>query len=153
MPTMESHLKISQLFPEMNKTEISLHLLRGSLISAWLLWTHHCQACAFYSPRPVYDRPRYFLLWCLCLHSTLLASNTSQRLLIGVTLQQTRDVDGNGNPSTPWIELHRILPNRQRPTNTMLLPRLEGKVFMYVIFSQNKPMIRMLLLKQVLRRV
>lgn len=49
MPTMESHLKISQLFPEMNKTEISLHLLRGSLISAWLLWTHHCQACAFYS--------------------------------------------------------------------------------------------------------
>ena len=66
---------------------------------------------------------------------------------IGITVQQTRDAARN--PSTAWVKLHRILCNRQNPTGTPFLPRLAGKVFRYVIFTGNKLIIRMLLLKQV----
>lgn len=42
--------ELSQLFSEMEKADISLHLLQyGSHISAWLLWTHPRHASAFSS--------------------------------------------------------------------------------------------------------
>lgn len=48
---MESSPKTSQLFSEMMETDTSLDLLFDvSLIFAWSLWTHPCQACAFHSP-------------------------------------------------------------------------------------------------------
>lgn len=40
----------------------------------------------------------------------------SEAATIGITLQQARDAARN--PSTSWVKLHRILCNRQKPTNT-----------------------------------
>lgn len=104
----------------------------------------------FLLSRPAYDRLRCFLLWCLCLHSTLLSSNTNQRLPPW-GLQCSRPEMLTETQSTPWAKLHRMLPQRPMPTNTSLLPSWKGK-YSDVIFSWNKLIIRRLLLKSIQRR-
>lgn len=46
-----THMKIKQLFSEVQKAPVGLNLLQyGSRIFALLLWSHPRQDCAFYSP-------------------------------------------------------------------------------------------------------
>lgn len=126
MSTMESSLKVSQLFSEMKKTDISLYLLQDvSLIFAWLLWTHPCQACAFYSP-DLFMTGRgvsYYGAY-VCKH-TACQQQRPEAATTGISLQQTRDATGNS--STTWVDLHRILSNRQKLMSTSFLPAWQGK--------------------------
>lgn len=143
----ESSFKISQLFSEIEMADIiSLHLLQyGSRIFASLLWTHPHQACTFYSP-----------------DLFMTGQGVSYYGAYGCTVHCLSVIKARGCPYRDysaadqrcrWECKHalgkhcRILYDRQKPTNTSFLPRLAGKVFNYVIFTWNKLIRRMLLLK------
>lgn len=143
----ESSFKISQLFSEIEMADIiSLHLLQyGRRIFASLLWTHPHQACTFYSP-----------------DLFMTGQGVSYYGAYGCTVHCLSVIKARGCPYRDysaadqrcrWECKHalgkhcRILSDRQKPTNTSFLPRLAGKVFNYVIFTWNKLIRRMLLLK------
>lgn len=142
----KSSFEISQLFSEMEMADISLHLLQyGSRIFASLLWTHPQQACTFYSP-----------------DLFMTGQGVSYYGAYGCTVHCLSVIKARGCPYRDysaadqrcWWECKhalgkhcRILSDRQKPTNTSFLPRLAGKVFSYVIFTWNKLIRRMLLLK------
>lgn len=125
MPTMASSLKISRFFSEMKKIGISLHLRHGGSLahlSLVAMDTSLSGLCLLLS-RSVYDRLRCFLLWCLCLHSTLLASNKSQRLpLQGLQhsrpemLTETKHTLGKTaqNTKRQSQQTHPFFPGQQR---------------------------------------
>lgn len=115
--------------------QLSAHIysmMAASLIFARLLWTRPCQACAFHS-LGLFMTGRgvsYYGAYVCTAHCLPVIKARVYRY--GITAQQTRDADRN--PSTPWVKLHRILPNRQKPTNTSFLPRLAEKLLRNVIF-------------------